>query len=243
MVSLELEFWSAVAPGLDTQTLWRSWFANPSDDELEQTLPPLKQIPPLLRRRFSTLGKYAAASTLNLLADGESLPSIFASRHGDTGLTLSLLQEIGQEQPISPTGFSLAVHNAVAGIISIARNDKSPITAISSMQGLLLQTLFEAVAQLESHQRVLCVIYDIPLPELYRSYELSPPFPFALAFIVRRSSSATTANITLRPAAETETQLSTYDEIFQFIKLLVDKQGSQIIKANQLSWSLTLGER
>lgn len=242
MVSLEIENWSALGPGLDTSALWQSWFANASDDAIEDSPPSLKQIPPLLRRRFSILGKYAAASTLNVLDDGESLPSIFASRHGDTGLTLSLLEEIGQTQPISPTGFSLAVHNAVAGIISIARNDKSPITAISSMQGLLLQTLFEAVAQLESHPRVLCVIYDIPLPDLYRPYELSPPFPFALAFIVRRSESSD-ANLILRPTPEADSPLSTYDEIFQFIKLLVDKQGSLVIKANQMSWSLTMVDR
>ncbi len=242
MVSLAIESWSALGPGLETTAQWQSWFAKASDDELEATPPSLKQIPALLRRRFSTLGKYAAASTLNLLAEGESLPSIFASRHGDTGLTLSLLEEIGRAEPISPTGFSLAVHNAVAGIISIARADKAPITAISSMQGLLLQTFFEAVVQLESHPRVLCVINDIPLPELYRPYELGPPFPFALAFIVRRSDSSD-ANLILRPTPEADSQLSTYDEIFQFIKLLVDKQGSLVIKANQMSWSLTMVDR
>jgi hypothetical protein len=242
VVNLELESWSALAPGLNTSELWQAWFADASNDAFEDKPPALKQIPALLRRRFSTLGKYAAASTLNLLAEGESLPSIFASRHGDTGLTLSLLQEIGQTQPISPTGFSLAVHNAVAGIISIARDDKSPITAISSMQGLLLQTLFEAIAQLESHPRVLCVIYDIPLPDLYRPYQLSPPFPFALSFIVRRSDSSD-ANLILRPTPDVNSQLGTYDEIFQFIKILVEQQGSQVIKANQMSWSLTLGKR
>lgn len=242
MVNLELECWSAIAPGLNTSELWQSWFANASNDAFEDTPPSVKQIPALLRRRFSMLGKYAAASTLNLLNEGESLPSIFASRHGDTGLTLSLLEEIGLAESISPTGFSLAVHNAVAGIISIARDDKSPITAISSMQGLLLQTLFEAIAQLESHQRVLCVIYDIPLPDLYRPYKLGPRFPFALAFIVRRSYSST-ANLKLQPTTEAGSQLSTYDEIFQFIKLLVDKQGSQIIQANQMCWSLTMVDR
>lgn len=241
MINLELECWSALAPGLNTSEMWQSWFTDASMDAFEESPPSVKQIPPLLRRRFSTLGKYAAASTLNLLDDGESLPGIFASRHGDTGLTLSLLKEIGQAEPISPTGFSLAVHNAVAGIISIARNDKSPITAISSMQGLLLQTLFEAVVQLEFHQRVLCVLYDIPLPDLYRPYELGPRFPFALAFIVRRPSSSA-ANLKLKPIAEAGSELSTYDEIFQFINLLADNQGSQIIKANQQSWSLTLGE-
>jgi hypothetical protein len=67
VVNLELECWSAIAPGLNTSELWQSWFANASNDAFEDTPPSVKQIPALLRRRFSMLGKYAAASTLNLL--------------------------------------------------------------------------------------------------------------------------------------------------------------------------------
>lgn len=239
MVSLSLETWSALAPGLDTKASWQTWFDGLSDNEFEETSPVLKQIPALLRRRFTTLGKYAAASTLNVLAENQKMPGIFASRHGDTGLTLSLLEEIAQDQPISPTGFSLAVHNAVAGIISIARKDKSPITAISAMNGLLLQTLFEAAAQLETHERVFCVVYDIPLPALYRPYEISAPFPLALAFVVSRPS-VSKANLTLKSTMEAGSELSTYDEIFEFIKLLIAGQGSLVMNVNQANWLMTM---
>ncbi|WP_292360811.1 MULTISPECIES: beta-ketoacyl synthase chain length factor [unclassified Methylophaga] len=242
MVSLNLETWSALAPGLDTKASWQAWFDSSSDDGPAETSPALKQIPALLRRRFTTLGKYAAASTLNVLAENQSMPGIFASRHGDTGLTLSLLEEIARDQPISPTGFSLAVHNAVAGIISIARKDKSPITAISAMNGLLLQTLFEAAAQLERHERVFCVVYDIPLPALYQPYELSVPFPLALAFVVSRSDDAK-ANLTLQPTTQACSELSTYQEIFQFIKVLMDEKGSLMMNVNQANWHLAVDAR
>lgn len=228
-----------MAPGLETKVSWQLWFDGLSDTEVEESSPTLKQIPALLRRRFSMLGKYAAASTLNVLAENQKMPGIFASRHGDTGLTLSLLEEIGQDQPISPTGFSLAVHNAVAGIISIARKDKSPITAISAMNGLLLQTLFEAATQLEKHERVFCVVYDIPLPALYQPYGISAPFPLALAFVVSRPS-VSKATITLKSTTQVGVELSTYAEIFEFIKLLIDGQGSLVMNVNQANWLMTM---
>jgi hypothetical protein len=114
------------------------------------------------------------------------MPSIFASRHGDTSLSLSLLEGIARGNPMSPTHFSLAVHNAVAGLFSIVRKDASAVTAIAAMRGLVLQTLFEALGQLQSCERLLCVIYDIPLPDFYQARRDEPaePFPYALAMIL-----------------------------------------------------------
>jgi hypothetical protein len=38
---------------------------------------------------------------------------------------------------MSPPSFSLAVHNAINGLFSIARKDSSSVTAIVAMQGLV----------------------------------------------------------------------------------------------------------
>jgi hypothetical protein len=143
-------------------------------------------VPPLLRRRFSTLGKCAMGAALPLVAGVAEIPSIFASRHGDTALSLALLQGIARGEPMSPTSFSLAVHNAVSGLFSIVRKDTSAVTAIAAMQGLVLQTLFEALGQLQSCERLLCVIYDIPLPDFYqqRCTEPAQPFPWAVAMVL-----------------------------------------------------------
>jgi len=126
------------------------------------------------------------AAAMPLVEDIAAIPSIFASRHGDTPLTLTLLESISRGEPMSPTSFSLAVHNAVSGLFSIVRKDTSTVSAIAAARGLVLQTLFEAIALLQDNDRLLCVIYDTPLPGYYQARREDPPepFPWALAMVL-----------------------------------------------------------
>lgn len=184
MVNFQIESWAAMAPELETREAWQHWLKHPQ--KLPETLGKvsLEKVPPMLRRRLGTPGKCAMAAALQVLNEDEHIPGVFASRHGDTALTLSLLEEMGRDEPMSPTGFSLAVHNAVSGLYSIARKDTSMVTSLAAMEGLVLHTLLEAAGQLQVSDRVLCVIYDIPLPELYRRYCTGNDFPYAIAMII-----------------------------------------------------------
>ena len=186
MVGFQLESWSAMAPGLETREDWLQWLQHPEAIDESAGKISLKSIPAMLRRRFNTLGRYAMAAAMPVVEGIEAIPSIFASRHGDTELSLSLLEGIGRDEPMSPTNFSLAVHNAVSGLFSIARNDTSEVTAIAAMEGLVLQTFFEAIGQLQSADKVLCVIYDIPLPNYYHRHcaDATDLFPYAIAMIL-----------------------------------------------------------
>lgn len=186
LVRFKLQSWNAFAPGLESHQAWREWLLHPSDLSPELGKTSLKQIPPMLRRRFTELGRCAAGAALPLLEGIDSIPGVFASRHGDTPLTLSLLEGIAEGEPMSPTGFSLAVHNALSGLLSIARKDVSEVTAIAATENLIPNALIEAVTQLQDQPRVLCVIYDLPLPELYKPYSDSTPFPCAVAMILSR---------------------------------------------------------
>jgi len=181
-----IESWAAIAPGLETRADWQQWLTNPVAIVEPMGKLAMPGVPALLRRRFSTLGKGAMAAAMPLVENLAEIPSIFASRHGNTPLSLSLLQTIARGEPMSPTSFSLAVHNAISGLFSIARKDTSAVIAIAPMQGLVLQTLFEAVGQLQTCERLLCVIYEIPLPEFYqdRRDEPAEPFPWAVAMIL-----------------------------------------------------------
>ncbi len=186
MLSFKLQSWNALAPGLEDKSAWREWLLNPVGLAAEMPKISLKQIPPMLRRRFTDLGKCAAGAALPLLEDIDAIPGVFASRHGDTHLTLSLLEGIAEKEPMSPTGFSLAVHNAFSGLLSIARKDVSEVTAIASQECLIPHALMEAATQLQDRERVLCIIYDVPLPELYQPYSEADPYPFAIAMVLSR---------------------------------------------------------
>ncbi|RTE65951.1 hypothetical protein EH243_09725 [Amphritea opalescens] len=186
LLRFKLQSWNAFAPGLDSQSAWREWLLHPSDLPSELGKTSLKQIPPMLRRRFTPLGRCAAGAALPILEGVDAIPGVFASRHGDTPLTLSLLEGIASGEPMSPTGFSLAVHNALSGLLSIARKDVSEVTAIAATENLIPNALIEAATQLQESSSVLCVIYDVPLPELYQPYSDSVDFPCAVAMILTR---------------------------------------------------------
>lgn len=235
-MNFRLESWNALAPGLETQQDWAQWLQHPEPIDEPLGKPDLSSVPAMLRRRFNTLGKCAMGAALPLVQGLEAIPSIFASRHGDTELTFALLREIGLDQPMSPTGFSLAVHNAVSGLFSIARKDISEVTAVAAMQGLVLQTLFEALGQLQERERVLCVIYDIPLPDFYRMHSraVEVPFPYAIAMILGRHSGDALA---LEPDAGPLTQGGGPDtDGMEFLRLLTGIASEIRLAQNGAVW-------
>lgn len=239
MVNFQIESWAALAPGLENKADWQRWLAEPQPIDKSLGKVALKKIPPLLRRRFTPLGKCAMGATLQLIKEGENIPSIFASRHGDTALTFSLLEDIGRDEPMSPTGFSLAVHNAVSGLYTIARKDTSTVTAIAAIQGLILNTLFEAIGQLQTHDRVLCVIYDEPLPDLYCRYTLSEEFPYAIAMILNNTQGESYTLEQDNNAEQINEAMSKHDaQSMQFLELLTGLTTEIKAEMNGNTWSI-----
>ena len=242
MVSFQLEAWAAIAPGLESHDDWLKWLEHPEVIDEPMGKVSLSQFPAMLRRRFSALGKSAMGAALPIIEPGEAIPSIFASRYGDMDLTLTLLEDIARKEPMSPTGFSLAVHNAVSGLFTIARNDTSEVTSIAAMNGLLLQTLFEAVGQLQNVSRVLCVVYDVPLPSFFQHYNSGEPFPYALAFVV---SNRCGDSYRLEQCADAMTEVESSKDTLvnvdtiNFLKLVNGLSTEIKITANGLTWQIS----
>lgn len=242
MVSFQIEAWAAIAPGLESHGDWLKWLRHPEmlDEPLGKVS--LSQFPAMVRRRFSVLGQCAMGAALPVIEADEAIPSIFASRYGDMGLTLALLEDIARKEPMSPTRFSLAVHNAVSGLFTIARKDTSEVTSIAAMNGLLLQALFEAIGQLQNAGRVLCVVYDASLPDFFRHYNSGESLPYAIAFVMSQTCGDVyhlqqcTASIAATKVSETP--VINVDTV-NFIKLVNGLSTEITITANGLSWQMT----
>jgi len=243
VVDICIESWAAIAPGLETKQDWGQWLKQSrslSDGFSKQAFKP---IPPMLRRRLSTLGRCAVSSALMILDKEDSIPSIFSSKYGDTGISLSLLAEMGRGEAMSPTDFSLAVHNAVGGLFSIVRKDTSKLTSICATEGLVVNSLLEAVGQLQDEDRVLCVIYDIPLPELYQRYCDSDAFPYAIAMILNKTAAE---QVNIQQVLHVDqvntgqtiehTQLS---EPLQLINMLLGFSDEISTESKGITWKLT----
>ena len=243
MIEIKVEKWAAIAPGLESRADWKQWLRCP--EALPDSLGKLSldKVPPLLRRRLGTLGKCAMKTALQIVNEKESIPSVFSSRHGDTSLTHSLLQEMGRDEPMSPTYFSLAVHNAVSGLFSIARRDTSMVTSLAAVEGLVLHTLLEAAGHLQLHEKVLCVIYDIPLPELYTRYCAGNGFPYAIAMILSQTGGSAFCieqceHYIQDPTSALPGSQPIELESFRFLELLTDISNEMSVEVNGAAWRI-----
>ncbi len=139
------------------------------DGTLPADAPP-KPSPRLLapNERRRAPGTVAVALEVALAAcnaagrDPASLPSLFASTHGDLAITDYICTTLAEDpHAVSPTKFHNSVHNAAAGYWTIGSGCMCPSTAISAYDASFAQGLVEALAQLaEGADAVLLAAYD-----------------------------------------------------------------------------------
>lgn len=177
-----IDQWRAWAPDLATADDWRAWSAMPRRITDEQQQPDVTFLPTMQRRRLSRLARMVFQVAWPLAAEGERLPLVFCSRHGETPRTLDLLCDLARGEQLSPTQFSLSVHNAIIGQWSILRGDTSEMTAMAAAGDGLEQAVMEAALLLqEGAAAVLVVVAEETPPPLYRPYIDDVPFPYAVA--------------------------------------------------------------
>jgi len=175
---------AAWAPGLETEADWRVWPNN----EIAITgnnEPAVKAMPALLRRRASVPGKMALEVAYRCLGQRTQIPTIFSSRHGECGRSVDLLTDLARDIPISPASFSLSVHNATAGLFSIARHDHSNSLALAAGDSTIEHALIEACGLLaDGEPAVLVVAYDNPPPAIFSTFADCNEQPFAWAWLI-----------------------------------------------------------
>ena len=236
MLSFKLRGWNAYTPGLESAESWKDWLLSQYELPTDAVKPQLKNIPLMLRRRFTAIGKCSVEAATPLLNENEQIPLVFASRHGDVDLTLSLLKSIASNEPLSPTSFSLAVHNAISGLFSIARKDTCETTAISATENLIPFALLEAATQLQESKHVLCIICESVLPDLYKPFASSPPFTYAIAMVLSREEGDT---FYLNNTHSKKTTPNTKNEFEELISLLLSQSDcAHFPNTKNIEWSI-----
>ncbi|WP_372524487.1 beta-ketoacyl synthase chain length factor [Piscinibacter sp.] len=178
--------WSAWAPGLASAPQWLAWAHEPSTPEGDDQ-PALAEMPSMLRRRMNRLGRMALQSSWDCQLDDLAMPTVFASRYGDVGRSLALLEDLARDAVVSPNGFSLSVHNAIGAMYSIARADRSNAICVAAGRASAAAGLVEAVGLLaDGAPEVLLVCYDEALPADYADFRDEPPCVWAWAWRVAR---------------------------------------------------------
>jgi hypothetical protein len=180
--------WSAYADGLTRHDDWLRWAKGfpQLPRPLVESVPPLTEMPAMMRRRVDRLGRLACQVAYWCQAPA-GVPMVFASRYGDATRSLALLGDLVQGQPLSPTGFGLSVHNAVSALYSIAQGHTDNTVVVAGGRASVAAALTEAAALLaDGAPEVLVVYYEAPLPGSYAGFEDEPACEYAWAWRVAR---------------------------------------------------------
>lgn len=140
---------------------------------------------PMLRRRAGFLGKMALQVAYQCLEDRSTIPTVFCSRHGEVARSVALLTDLAQDAGLSPTAFGLAVHNASAGLFSIARADQASHQAVAAGASTIEHGVIDACTLLaDGAPMVLLVTYDDRLPPLFAGFDDCHEQPHAWAWLM-----------------------------------------------------------
>lgn len=185
VINFNIAQWRAWAPGLDSVDAWQAWGRQPVVLQSSDAAPDVSFLPAMQRRRLSRLARMAFSVGWPLADGRENLPLVFVSRHGETPRTYEILSDLATEQPLSPTQFSLSVHNAIIGLWSIMRGETSEMTALAAAGDGLEHGMLEAAALLhEGAPAVLLIITEEQPPAAYSQWIDDVPFPYAVGLLL-----------------------------------------------------------
>lgn len=245
-----VEDWFAWTPGLETRAAWRAWAGLPGDGQARDT-DGLGTLPMMLRRRIDSFGQKVIGAAL-ACDDIRTTRYIFASRHGEFARTLRILGDLAERQPPSPADFSLSIHHALAGLLSIHTGNKAGHTTISAGHDTFSFALLEAVANLAANpdEAVLLVCYDEPLSGDYRHFEEGPataaPLIVALK-LSRRLGDAQAGDAQIGDArplhisavtseAAPDTDVARNNAIEDFLKFLLSGRDAGSSAGERMTW-------
>jgi hypothetical protein len=172
---------------------WAAWLPGREAMLCGSEAPAKAPLPLSLRRRIGENGRKVLEAAWAVLPRNDDMPRlILSSRHGEYERTFRLLQEISTTGAVSPADFSLSVHHALIGLLSIATRNTAGHSAIAAGPDTFGFALLEAVACLkEDRAPVLLMHFDESLPSAYAvpreptvamALLLSPEGPFGMAF-------------------------------------------------------------
>ena len=231
--------YAAWAPGLETKSAWMDWARYPLFNNTASE-PKLQAMPPILRRRTDMLGKMALESAWQCLGNLKDIPVIYCSRHGEVTRAVEMLTDLAKGELLSPTSFSLSVHNAIAGLFSIARSDQANHIAIASREDGVEHALIEACGLLaDGAEKIMLVVYNNALPYQLTIFADQEELPYSWAWLIAppREDAITLSRTTATEIrSPSNTLLPCELEVFRFF--LTGQKKLEIRNArNAWTWS------
>ncbi len=228
--------WNAWAPGISSHEDWRNWLEHQTFAQAEKAAVPTT-VPKALQRRLSPLARAVFNAADGCINNDKSLPIVFSSAHGEVNKSLEMLKSMQKGEDVSPTAFSLSVHNAISGLFSIAYDYHQEITVIAPGQDGIAPAFIEALGLLqERHSEVLMVLYDELLSDFYPFLPFALNAPAMCALALRISLTGSGLPLRFYRSSEQRNDGEHAVQIFSFLKFLVADDKLLVLGNHRHSW-------
>lgn len=224
-LSLSIDSWSAWSDGLSVQ--------QDISEKVNTEKVTLSQVAPMKRRRMSRLTKMALQTALECLKGASQTTQnplyLFASQHGELTRSSKIVKDLISSEDISPTDFSLSVHNSASGLLSINESNTSPVNSIAAGENTFGCALIEASNLLQRfpQQKVLLVCFDETLPSPLEKFEQAEQLSYSVALLLSNSED-NSVEFGLEESATIKS--GSYPDALEFIKFLGSSQASNQIR-------------
>ena len=228
--------WMACSAALHERQQWLAWAGGVAVGEAAAAQPAL---PAALRRRVSAIGQMMFRAVYGL-QDVPPARFVFCSRHGEYRRTQALLDAVATRDEPSPAEFSLSVHNALAGLLSIARQNEAGHTAVAAGSDSFGFGLLEAAACLKSmpQEPVLLAYFDEPLPDEYAAFRGGDESGLALALLLlpaRGDGGDLTVSCEAKRAGDPAQPPAT-EQARDFLRFLLSGEGERLSPGGVVRW-------
>lgn len=134
--------------------------------------------------------------------------------------------------------FTLSVHHALVGLLSIVANNMAGHTAIAAGRDTFGCAMLEALGCLanEPQQPVLLIYYDSPLPKPYA--ELDDPAgekEFALSLLLSSGTGDGDLTLTATPASE-PAGVAAIQQAKQFLWFFLTRRAELMSRGERMNW-------
>ncbi len=153
------------------------------------------------RRRASGLGRAIADAAAEAMAmagvDAGTVPTVVGSSIGEASTMIGLLEGMWRTRtPMSPAAFTVSVHNAASGLLSISQSNRGFTTSLAADHDTPAAALFEAIGLIAAgHRQVVVVCADEAAPS--NLIKDAPQWDLLAAAVVVSAAGATPRLATL----------------------------------------------
>jgi hypothetical protein len=201
-------------------------------------LPDVGFLPLMQRRRLSLLAMAATAVAWHCRQKCGDMPSVFHSNHGESHYYFEMLQSMTEGEVVSPSRFSLCVHNAIAGLSSLHSNCPLPYVSLAGGTDGMFAGFLEVGGMLLETTQVLLVCYEQALPDAYRPYLANSDTTWAFALVLTKAGGSGRQLRLTRSVVGLGDHIEPHPK--QLIQTIMDGQGSSVCQLERSTWQWSL---